>query len=165
VSRPLEPVVPVPLKNVLTGRLDTPEALGFTIVLMTVRADGWPHAAMISVGEVAVAGEDRLLLALWPGSTTTSNLAAGRRSSLLAVVGGSSYTLRLDTAPAGELETPLGGRLACFAARVGAATRDEAPYAVLESGVRFRLEDPEATLPRWREVRSGLADLAAGRQA
>jgi hypothetical protein len=161
MSEALEPVVPRPVSDLLDGALDAPGAVGFTMLLVTVRADAWPHVAMISLGEVVAAGEDRILFALWPGSTTTANLAAGRRASLLAVVGGSSYTLRLETMPAGELATPLAGRLACFAGRVAAAARDEAPYAVLESGVRFRLKDPEATLPRWHEVRRGLTRRAA----
>ena len=36
------------------------------------------------------------------------------------------------------------------------ASADEAPYAVLESGVRFRLKDPPAVLARWAELREAL---------
>jgi hypothetical protein len=157
VSRQLEPVIP-PVLRTLLDREDLAAAEGFTMLLVTVTRDGWPHTAMLSVGEVVARDDASLGFALWPGSTATRNLTPTGRGTLGAVVDGVSYAVRLDFARAGEIETALAGRLARFTARVSGASADEAPYAVLESGVRFRLKEPESVLARWGELRAALRD-------
>ncbi len=157
MSRQLEPVVPAALRGLLDSD-DLAAAEGFTLLLVSVTADGWPHMAMVSVGEVVVAGDDSLRLALWPGSTATRNLTPSGNATLAAVADGTSYSLRLAVTRAGEVETPLAGQLARFEARVEGASADEAPYAVLESGVQFRLKDPPSVLARWAELRQALRD-------
>jgi hypothetical protein len=154
VSRELGPVVPAALGEVLRGGVEAAE--GFTLLVLAV-ADGWPHQALISVGEVLPVSSRRLLIALWPGSTVARALTPSGRAVLSAVVGETSYLLRLETERVADLSTALAGTLACFRCEVAAALADEAPYAVLESGIRFRLRDREATLSRWREVREALA--------
>lgn len=157
MSRPLDPRVPAPLRALLDADPADEAVDGFTLLLLTQRPDGWPHLAMLSAGEVACAGEEeRLSLAVWPSSGSTENLRARGRATLSAVVDGVSYLLRLELEEAGELSTPLAGTLARFELRVVAASADEAPYARLESGVRFALNDRAATLPRWREVKEAL---------
>lgn len=157
MSRQLDPQVPPALRELLDSD-DLAESEGFTMLLMTVTAEGWPHMAMVSVGEVVATGDDSLRLALWPGSTATRNLTPSGRATLAAVVDATSYSIRLAITRAGEVETPLAGQLARFDARVEGASADEAPYAVLESGVRFRLKDPPAVLARWAELREALRD-------
>jgi hypothetical protein len=157
VSRRLDPVVPPALREVLDSD-DLAAAEGFTMLLVTVTDDGWPHMAMVSVGEVVATGDESLLLALWPGSTATRNLTPSARATLAAVVDATSYSVRLAVTRAGEVETPLAGQLARFEGRVEGVSADEAPYAVLESGVRFRLKDPPAVLARWAELRQALRD-------
>ena len=151
-----EPVVPEPLMAVLGPRGEAVE--GLTLLLLTVRADGFPHVAMLSCGEVVALGECRVALALWPSSTAAGNLARTGCATLAAVVDGVSWSLRLEGEEAGVVETPLAGRLRRFDLGVVAAASDEAPYAVLESGVTFRLKDPEAVLPRWAQVRAALME-------
>lgn len=148
--------VPAPLLARLDADVGRPEAEGFTILVLTSSSNGWPHVAMISVGEVVVAADGVLRLALWPTSTAARNLSSERRGTLAAVVDAVSYQLRVAVEDRAELETPLAGRLVCFTLRVEEVRADEAPYAVLESGVRFRLKDPAATVARWREVRAEL---------
>lgn len=155
MTRPIVAAVPPPLREALAAE---GTAGGFTILLLTGREDGWPHLSMLSVGEVVVLDERRLRLALWPGSTAAARLAVDGRATIAAVIPPASYLIRLQARPIGELVTPLGGRRAAFEATVAAASVDEAPYAVLESGVRFRLKDPDATLPRWAEVRRALRE-------
>ncbi|MBS1878954.1 MAG: pyridoxamine 5'-phosphate oxidase family protein [Actinobacteria bacterium] len=159
MSRALAPAVPPALAAVLAR--DPAESEGFTLLLLSV-ADGWPHQAMISVGEVVALDERRLALALWPTSTSAGAVAASGRATLTAVVGPTSYALRLRMRRLADLETPLGGTLACFEAEVSAASADQAPYAELESGVRFRLLDREQVLARWRQVRQALAAVGEG---
>jgi hypothetical protein len=153
MSRMLEPVVP----DVLRRKLATDPLAedGFTILVLSDAA-GWPHLAMISAGEIVCAEERELRLALWPSSTACANLVAHGRATLCAVLDGVGYSVRVATRRLGDIRTPLAGTLACFQAHVEAVAADEAPYAVLESGVRFRLVDPSATLERWREVRAVL---------
>jgi hypothetical protein len=152
MSRPLDAVVPAPLRALLDADPGDAAVDGFTLLLLTTRADGWPHQAMLSVGEVAAAAEDRLTLAVWPGATSTANLRERGRATLTAVVDGVAYALFLAVEAAGEV-----GRLARFEARVEAATADEAPYARLESGIRFALNEREETIARWRATREALA--------
>jgi hypothetical protein len=156
VSRPLEAVVPGALRELLESD-DLAAAEGFTMLFVTTTADGWPHMAMVSVGEVVPwGGPHSLRLALWPGSTATRNVTPSGRAMLAAVLDGTSYSLRLALERAGEVETPLAGKLARFEARVEGASADQAPYAVLESGVRFRLKEPAETQARWAELRAAL---------
>jgi hypothetical protein len=152
MSRPLDAVVPAPLRALLDADPGDPAVDGFTLLLLTVREDGWPHQAMLSVGEVAVAGDDRLVLAVWPQATSTRNLKVSGRATLTAVVGGVAYALRLEIDARGSV-----GALARFDARVAAATADEAPYARIEHGVEFTLNDRDSTLARWRATREALA--------
>jgi len=163
VSRALEPVVPAPLRRLLAADPGDPAVAGFTLLLLTVRDDGWPHQAMLSVGEVALASggaDDGLALAVWAASTSTRNLRARRRATLTAVVDGVAYALFLRVHEAGALPVHGGSpgtTLARFDARVAAASADEAPYARLEHGVRFTLVDPDGTVARWRAAREALA--------
>ena len=153
MTRPLDPVVPPVLVEALRG---DPVAEGGLTVLVLSTSDGWPHMAMISLGEIVVAGEALLRIALWPGSSSTAALTATGRATLAAVVDGTSYAVRVEVRRVDDVVTPLAGTLACFDAHVASATADRTPYALLESGIRFRLNDPAATLARWREVRAAL---------
>lgn len=152
MTRSLGTALPDELRAVL--RRD--DAEGQTFLLLTADGEGWPRMAMLSVGEVACAADGRLGLALWPGSSGARNLTASGRGVLAAVVGGTSYTVRIAAERLADLTRP--SRRACFAARVVDVGADTAPYAVLEEGVRFRLTDPAATLPLWKQTRAALLD-------
>lgn len=147
--------LPDPLYAVLAAA-DPAEHVGTTLALLSVGEDGWPHQALLSVGEVLALDRDRLRLALWPASSAAANLAARGRATLTVVLAETSFTVRLAVRASGELSTPRAGTLALFEARVEEVRADVAPYAVLESGVRFRLNDPDEALARWAEVRAEL---------
>jgi hypothetical protein len=155
VTRTVGVELPKPLYAALSG--SDPGALeGLTFLLLSMRDDGWPHLAMLSVGEVVALDPGRLGLALWPRSTTTHNLTERGRATLAAVLDQTGYTVRMEVHAAGELSTPLAGTLARFDARVEEVSADSVPYAVLESGVRFRLTERDEVLARWAEVRTAL---------
>ena len=155
MSRQLEPEVPAPLAALLESDV-LAGAEGFTMLLMTTTPDGWPHLAMLSVGEVVPKAGNRLRVALWPASTAARNLTPEGCATLAAVLDQTSYSVRLKVRRAGNVATPLAGEMARFDAGVEGAAADEAPYAVLEAGVRFRLKDPAATQARWAELRAAL---------
>ena len=149
--------MPAPLRERLALDPGSPEVDGLTLLLLTLRDDGWPHQAMLSVGELCCPADDRVRLATWPASTATANLRTRGRATLTAVVGGVAYALRLRTLSSGELAAGArSGALVGFELEVVAATADEAPYARLLDGVRFALNDRPATIERWREVRAAL---------
>jgi hypothetical protein len=158
MSYPLDPVVPDPLRRLLD---DEPAGEDdFTILVISVR-DDWPHLAMVSRGELVCVRDDVLALALWPTSTSCANLTGSPRATLCAVVDAVSYSLRVRCPRLADIRTEAGGTLACFRLEVEGVSGDKAPYARLESGVRFRLIDPEPTVRRWREVRQELRRAVA----
>lgn len=62
MTRSLGSELPEPVHAALT--VDDPaEAEGLTLLLLSVRADGWPHLALLSVGEVVALDRRRLRLA------------------------------------------------------------------------------------------------------
>jgi hypothetical protein len=125
--------------------------------LVTTTADGWPHAAMVGVGELRVAPDGQARVALWERSTTVANLRRDGRALLLVVVDGRAVRARLAVTAAGFVDGGEAGRLALFAGTVAAASVDDAPYAEVTSGLRFRLRDPEPTLARWRATQELIA--------
>ena len=142
----------------LRAALEQADVAGFTVEVVTTRADGWAHVALLSVGEVVTLPDHRLRLALWPGSTTAGNLGRTRRATLAAVTHGVAYRVRLEVVPLGDLHGPT-GTYAVFDGRVVGLREDVVPYAVLESGIRFSLVDIEGTLARWRVTREWLRHL------
>ncbi|WP_049803310.1 hypothetical protein [Pseudonocardia dioxanivorans] len=146
----LDPRLPAPFARELAA--DDNE--GFTIALLTVADGGWPHQALISVGEIVALDDVRLRLATWPASTATRNLLATGRATLVAVVDAEVFAVRVEVAP-----RESGLELQVFDGRVVEARSDTAPYATVESGIRFRLHDPAAVSSRWRATRSALRSL------
>lgn len=158
MSYKLDPVVPGPVRAALEADPSVDD--GFTILVLTSTGH-WPHLAMVSRGELVCVADRRLRIALWPSSTACANISRGGRATLCAVLDGVAYSLRVNARRLADLSTPLAGTLACFALEVDSVFGDQAPYAVLESGVTFRLLEPEPTGRRWTEVRAELARAGA----
>lgn len=142
--------------NRLSGD-DLAAAIGFTVLLLTATAEGWPHMAMLSLGEVVVVDPGTIRLGLWPNSTAANNLARREKGTLNFVADERSYSIRVDARLLGILDIEQAGTRACFDGTVDAVGIDTAPYAVLESGVRYRLNDPASTLSIWERTREALA--------
>lgn len=148
--------LPDPLRRLLDGEdLDSKE--GETILLLTAAGDGWPRLALLSVGEVYAPGPSEVRLALWPDSTTTANLGATGRATLSAVLDGVAYDVELEARREGDIRQP-GAHLARFSASVRSARSDTVGYAVLESGVRYRLKEREQVVARWRATIAALRE-------
>jgi hypothetical protein len=150
MARSVGNTIPAQIRPLLDGNaLETRE--GVTFLLLTSSDDGWPHLAMLSVGELLAVGDRELRAALWPGSTAATNLARTGQATLALVHDEAGYYLRCS-AEAGPDLPIQGGRLAYFELRVEDALEDVVPYARLTSGVTFHLNDPNDVLPRWRET-------------
>jgi hypothetical protein len=109
---------------------------GETLRLSTVGEDGWPHAALLSVGEVLAVSPTELLLAIWPRSHTSMNLRSGGRLTLSLVVDGALIDVRATATLVAEHQTSLD--LTVFRIKVQAVKEDRSTYADVISGVTLR---------------------------
>jgi hypothetical protein len=125
--------------------------------LSTVNEAGWPHAALLSAGDMLVIGPGRIRFVIFPQSETTANLARdGRLALTLSVDGGMCELLMRARRLAPVPEVPL----AVFEAEVEKVRLHAAPYATVTGGITFALHDPQAVLRRWQRQ---IAALRAAR--
>ena len=151
MARSIGAAVPESLWEVLDGS-NTGRWMGTTMLLLTTTAEGWPHLAMLSVGEVLLRDAGRIALALWPTSTATTNLTREGRATLALVYAGAGYSVRATSRRAEDLAVPDAGTYACFDLAVADVQEDVAPYAVLTAGVTYELKEPAAVLARWERT-------------
>jgi hypothetical protein len=126
--------------------------------LSTIDAAGWPHAALLSAGDMVVMPSGRIRFVLFPQSATTANLTRdGRLTLTLSLDGGMCevrlHARRLAHAPP---EVPL----AFFEAEVEAVRTHVAPYAEVTQGITFALHESQAVLPRWKRQIAALRAAA-----
>lgn len=150
MARSIGKTLPAELRSLLSGE-DLAAHEGPAFLLLSVTDQGWPHVAMVSVGELVAVGPGHLRVALYPDSTATRNLVRQGRGTIALVYVGAAYYIRCLAEVRREVELRDGSRLACFDLRVEDVLKDSAPYATLTSGVTFHLKDPSAVLPRWEE--------------
>jgi hypothetical protein len=121
------------------------EKLHVAAMLATVDAEGWPHLAYLSAGEVLVRAPGRVSVCLWPASRTTANLQRVGRGVLYAAAAGAVWEARFVAVLRAGSHTPV-----IFDADVSEVHRQAAPYAEVTALVGFRLSDPPSTVERWR---------------
>jgi hypothetical protein len=148
------PALPAELGEFLDGQRLLAKS-NDVIELLTVSEEGWPHVALLSVGEVLAASDTELRLALWPESQTTANLRRTSRATLTCVHAGTGFYVELEA----EALPGLVQELACFRCSVRGVLVDRADYADLTGGMTFSLKDPATVLPRWSSVVAELRRL------
>src|SRR5882757_9895987 len=119
--------------------------LDISAVLATVDAEGWPHMAYLSAGEVLALGKDRLRLRLWPRSRSAANICGAGHAVLHAVADGAVWEARLTVR-----ETRTVGDALLVDAGIAGIARHAAPYADATGLISFRLHDPAASVARWQ---------------
>ena len=126
--------------------------------LSTVDAAGWPHAALLSAGDMLALPSGHLRFVIFPQSATAANLARdGRLTISLSLEGGMcEVRLRARQLTYSAPEVPL----AFFEAEVLSARVHAAPYADVTGGIAFALREPQAVLQRWQRQIAALS--AAG---
>jgi hypothetical protein len=126
--------------------------------LSTVDVAGWPHAALLSAGDMVALPSERIRFALFPQSATTANLARdGRLTLTLSLDGGMcEVRLRARRLAHSSPEVPL----AFFEAEVEAVRNHVAPYAAVTHGITFALHEPQAVLPRWKRQIAALREAS-----
>lgn len=125
------------------------------MMLMTVTEEGWPHTAMISVGEVIALDTKRVRLAMWSGTTTTRNMIRTEKATLSFAFAGQMHYIKLALTRLPVLPAAKHPRERFEAAIVGVRS-DSARYADIETGIQIELKDGESVLRRWQET---LAEL------
>ena len=121
------------------------DKLHVAAMLATVDAEGWPHLAYLSAGEVLVHASRRVSVCLWPTSRTTANLQRVGRGVLYAAAAGAVWEAKFVAVMRAGTNTPV-----IFDADVIEVHRHAAPYAEVTALIGFRLSDPPSTVERWR---------------
>jgi hypothetical protein len=119
------------------------------IRLATVDADGWPHAAQLSVGELLALNPTELLVAIWARSHTAQNLGRDGRLTLALVYDGALLEMRARATLEAEHETKQD--LTVFRIKIVTINEHRAAYADVISGLTFQLHEPDKVLARWQE--------------
>ncbi|WP_316275222.1 pyridoxamine 5'-phosphate oxidase family protein [Bacillus halotolerans] len=117
-------------------------------VLQTVSEDGWPHAAMISAGEIIALNRTDIRIALWKNTETAGNILRTGQAQLTAWWKGAAHYVKLQCEPLPPLNDAVYDRER-FACRIASAKEDVAKYADIPSGVRIQLHNAEEVLNRW----------------
>ena len=150
----------------VAGYLDGTNLLAKTQALRvsTVDEEGWPHASLLSAGDMIAVPPARIRFLIFPDSVTTRNLVRDARMTVTVSFEGGMWELRFRTR---RLAEPLPAvPLACFEATLERARFHSVPYASVTSGVTFALNEPEVVLSRWerqiRALREAAGDEAPG---
>jgi hypothetical protein len=155
----LGPRLPEKMQDPFAG-IDLAAGIGETFLLLPVGEDGWPHMAMLSVGELLAADAGTLRAALWLHSTATRNLTREGRGLLALVQDGAGYYLRCQAVRGPDLDLGEDGRLAYFELKIQDVLEDAVSYAVLTSGMTFKLHQPDQVLRRWQRTVDALRAVA-----
>ena len=116
--------------------------------LSTVDSDGWPHAALLSAGEILVLPDGRIRFIIFPSSGTAANIARDGRSTLTMPLDRGMCEIRMRMRKLGESKA-AGVALAIFEGQVQRIHKHLSRYADVESGLTFSLHEPEVVLARW----------------
>ena len=132
--------------------------VGETLLLLTVSETGWPHLAMLSVGELLAVGPDEVRIALWKGTQTGNNLRRTSKGTLALVYGGAGHYIELRVTGTGRLDV---GRVTLdrFSCKVVKVLTDVVGYATLTTGIRFDLPRQDDVVARWERTVSAMRML------
>jgi hypothetical protein len=136
---------------------DLERKVGPAYLLVTVDPEGTPRPCMLSAGEIVATDDRHLRLALWAGTKTSRNLAAGSTVLLCFVAPGVTYYVRGRPRALGTSEAP---RLERFEVEVTAVESDVHPGMPVTSPITFAVEagDPAEVAATWREQVRALRD-------
>ena len=137
MSKALGSELPEELVQDLNGQ-DLAAKWSKTIPLVTVDGDGFPHFAILSYGEILAEGPGRLRIGLYPNSSTTRNIQARPKLSLLVVLGDSVYYVKGTAA-----EKPA-QNVVRFDVTVEQVLVDNEPGARITGGIGFEMSQGKA---------------------
>ena len=141
------PPLPAAVTTLLSGN-DLPVKIGTTLLLSTSDERGWPHLALLSVGEVLAMTPGDLRLALHATSGTAAAARHSGRALLTVIINGTPYRIRLLLNVLDGAGDP-GRSLTLFHGRVRRWDEDQVGYADVTSGITYALHDESTALRRW----------------
>jgi Pyridoxamine 5'-phosphate oxidase len=116
--------------------------------ISTVDAENWPHASLLSAGDMVAMPLGRLRFAIFAQSSTTANILRDQRVTVTYSHDGGMCELRLMCRRlADAVSFPS---LALFEGELVAARFHKAPYASVSSGITFEVHEKEPVLARWQ---------------
>ncbi|CAH0186047.1 pyridoxamine 5'-phosphate oxidase family protein [Peribacillus sp. NPDC101481] len=121
------------------------------MMLLTISEEGWPHTAMISVGEIVAVSRKELRIGLWPDTSTTANVIRTHKATLVLFWKGKAQYIRLSLERLKELPYVQYKRVR-FHAQIVEAREDMAKYAEIRSGIKIDLKNPKEVVERWSET-------------
>jgi Pyridoxamine 5'-phosphate oxidase len=147
--------------DIVRRYLDGQDLLGKTqaLRLSTVDSDGWPHASLLSAGDVVAVSPERLRFAVFRESTTTANLVRDGRVTLTMSMERGMCELRLRARPLSKTSSDV--PLALFEAQVEQVRMHVAPYADVVSGITFELHKPNEVRERWERQIAALRSASS----
>lgn len=145
----------------VAGYLDGTNLLAKTQALRisTVDAAGWPHAALLSAGDMLAMPSGRIRFAAFAESTTTSNLMRDNRIAMTLSLDGGMCELRMNCRRLSHASPDV--PLAFFEAELVQVRIHKAPYATVSSGVTFALHEPRSVLRRWQKQIEAMRQAAS----
>jgi hypothetical protein len=117
--------------------------------ISTVDAEGWPHASLLSAGDMLALPSGRVRLVVFPQSMTTANLIRDGRATVTLSLDGGMYELRMTCRRLTRASSDI--PLAFFEAEIVEVRIHKAPYAAISGGITFALHEPQSVLPRWQK--------------
>ena len=126
--------------------------------LSTVDAEGWPHASLLSAGDMLALPSGRIRFVVFPQSTTAANLVRDGRVTVTLSLDGGMCELRMTCRRLANAspEVPL----AFFEAELVEVRIHKAPYAAISGGVTFALHEPKSVLLRWQKQIAAIEEAA-----
>ncbi|RIN29399.1 pyridoxamine 5'-phosphate oxidase family protein [Staphylococcus succinus] len=148
--------LPKEIIELLNGQ-DLEDKKHLVMMLQSITAEGYPHTAMVSVGEIVAIDSDNIRIALWPDTQTAQRLVETGKGSLVIVYAKKIYYIELDLSVLPGLNNEIYCRLR-FEASVKTVKEDKAKYAEIISGVSIQLYDAENVVERWKVTVKELLD-------
>ncbi|MEU7632331.1 hypothetical protein AB0C34_20430 [Nocardia sp. NPDC049220] len=139
------------------------------LLLLSVDEAGTPRVALLSRAEVHVVADSLLLVAVWSGSRSATNIERSGAATLFWVVDGAAVSASLRCAGSRPLAAAPSGELAeralrALTLRVVDVRVDEVGYAELTAPLMFAVHEPEEIMSRWEDVARRLGAVALGLQ-
>jgi hypothetical protein len=131
------------------------EKIGLAYLLVTTDENGTPRPCMLSAGEIFVPDERHIRIALWPGTTTSKNLARGSRALFCYVA---PRTVLYAKGQSASLGPGPGSKLERFEVTIDAVESDVHQGMPVKETVLFEVEgmDTSKVAADWKRQLASL---------
>ncbi len=117
--------------------------------ISTVDAEGWPHASLLSAGDMLAMPSGGIRFLVFAQSVTAANLMRDSRITVTLSLDGGMCELRMKCRRLADASPDV--MLAGFEAELVEVRMHKAPYATVSGGVTFVLHEPQRVLQRWNK--------------